>query len=113
MEVRVFELNLMKMVEDNEACEIEKETKRVKCKENMSKLEVKNDEIESDSKYKTKEFDICKKEIKTRNKELEEETHEQERKLKKIEKVNEGLAEHVNHKEMKMNEVDRNQRKRD
>ena len=47
------------------------------------------------------------------NKELEEKMHEQEEKLKKMERVNKGLTEHVNYKEMQMNEADRNQRKRE
>ena len=47
------------------------------------------------------------------NKELEEQTCEQEQKLKKMERVNKGLTEDVNHEEMQMNEAVRNQIKRD
>ena len=70
--MHAFELNLIRTIEDNETCKIEKEIERVKCKENIKKLEVKNDEIESNSKDKTKEFAVFKKESKVHNKELEE-----------------------------------------
>ena len=79
----------------------------------MNELEVKNDEIESDLKDKTKEFAVFKKESNMCNKELEEQMHQQENKLKKMERVNEGLTQHANHKEMQTNEADRNQRQRD
>ena len=42
MEIHVFELNLIITIEDYETCAIEKEIERVKCKENVSELEVKN-----------------------------------------------------------------------
>ena len=70
--MHAFELNLIKMIEDNETCKIEKEIERANCKENTNKLEVKNDEIESDLKDKIKEFAVFKKESKMHNKELEE-----------------------------------------
>ena len=60
----VFELNLMKKIEDNEACEIEKETERLKCKEIMSELEVRNDEIESDLKDKMLKLYVSRKRAK-------------------------------------------------
>ena len=59
--MHVFELNLIKMIEDNETCKIKKEIERVKFKENMNKLEVKNDETESDLRDKIKEFAVFKK----------------------------------------------------
>ena len=66
----------------------------------MSKLQVKNDEIESDLKDETKEFAVFKKESKVRDKEMEEQVREQEKKLNKMERDHKGLAEHVSHKEM-------------
>ena len=98
--MHMFELNLIKTIEDNETCEIEKEIERVKCKENINKLEVKNDEKESDLKDNTKDFAAFKKESKMPHKELEEQVHEQENKLRKKERNNKGLTEHLSHKEM-------------
>ena len=48
-----------------------------------------------------------------RNKELEEQMCEQSKKLWNMEKVNKGLTDYVNYKEMQKNEADGNQRKRD
>ena len=78
----------------------------------MNTLEAKNEEIESDLKDKIKEFAVFNKESNTHNKELKEQMHEQEKKLKKMERVNKGLTEHVNCKEMQMNGAHRNQRNR-
>ena len=72
----MFELNSMKTTEDDEACGIGKEIERAKRKERVSKLEVKSDEAEIDSKDEAKEFDVFKKESKVRNEELEEQARE-------------------------------------
>ena len=109
--MHVFELNLIRTIEDNETCKIEKEMERVKCEEKMNNLEVDNDEIESDLKNEIKEFAVFNKKSIMRDKKLEEKMHEQEQKLMKIERVNKGLTDHVNHKEIQTNEAERNQRK--
>ena len=106
----MLELNLMKTTEHDEVCKIKKEVEREKCKEIMSKLEVKNGETDSDLKDKVKEFAVFQKESKARGKEMEEQAREQESKLKKMERLNKGLAETVSYKETQMNEVDRNEK---
>ena len=50
MEIHTLELNLIRTIEDNNTCKIEKEIKRNKHKENINRLEVKNDEALSDLK---------------------------------------------------------------
>ena len=101
--MHAFELNLIRTIEDDETCKNEKEIERIKCKENVNELEVKNDEIESDSKNKTKEFAVFNKKSIVHNKELEEQMHEQEIKLTIMERVNKGFNDHVNDKEMQTN----------
>ena len=79
----------------------------------MNKLEVKNDETKSDLKDETKEFAVFNKKSVMCKLELEEQMREQEKQLEKMERVNKGLTEHVNFKEMQMNEANRNQRTQD
>ena len=44
----MFEMNLLRTIEDNEKCKNEIDMEREKFNDNISRLEVKNDEVVSD-----------------------------------------------------------------
>ena len=58
MEMHVFELNLIRTIEDNETCKIENEIEREKNQININRLNIKNDKVMMELKNKIKEIDV-------------------------------------------------------